>query len=143
MGACMFVVVCRGGVLVAERGWRLLEACVVQVARRAKQGSKHVGAHDCAHQYAHHTRVCTLTAHYCCACTTNHHPHTGFCNRPELVQMLSRSLPLPYDYSGLLCETLFAQLLRLPHPRLVPLAFSAIIAHTALLRPAFPKVTHV
>lgn len=53
--------------------------------------------------------------------------------------MLCSSLPLPYDYSGLLCETLFAQLLRLPRPRLNPLAFSGLIAHAALLRPAFPK----
>lgn len=55
------------------------------------------------------------------------------------MQMLCSSLPLPYDYSGLLCETLFAQLLRLPRPRLNPLAFSGLIAHAALLRPAFPK----
>lgn len=62
------------------------------------------------------------------------------CNRRvELVQMLCNSLPLPYDYSGLLCETLFAQLLRLPTSRLSPLAFSGLIAHAALLRPAFPK----
>lgn len=53
--------------------------------------------------------------------------------------MLCNALPLPYDYSGLLCETLFAQLLRLPGPRLCPLAFSGLIAHAALLRPAFPK----
>jgi len=53
--------------------------------------------------------------------------------------MLCSSLPLPYDYSGLLCETLFAQLLRLPAPRLSPVAFSALIAHAALLRPGFPK----
>jgi hypothetical protein len=53
--------------------------------------------------------------------------------------MLCNSLPLPYDYSGLLCETLFAQLLRLPTSRLSPLAFSGLIAHAALLRPAFPK----
>lgn len=59
--------------------------------------------------------------------------------RVELVPMLCNSLPLPYDYSGLLCETLFAQLLRLPTPRLCPLAFSSLIAHAALLRPAFPK----
>jgi hypothetical protein len=57
----------------------------------------------------------------------------------ELVQMLCTSLPLLYDYSGLLCETLFAQLLRLPTSRLSPLAFSGLIAHAALLRPAFPK----
>eukprot|EP00878_Enallax_costatus_P027800 GHUV01029957.1.p1 GENE.GHUV01029957.1~~GHUV01029957.1.p1 ORF type:complete len:695 (+),score=274.57 GHUV01029957.1:1025-3109(+) len=60
-------------------------------------------------------------------------------HRVELAQMLCSGLPLPYDYSGLLCETLFAQLLRLPHPRLTPVAFSALIAHTALLRPAFPR----
>jgi len=59
--------------------------------------------------------------------------------RVELAQMLCSSLPLPYDYSGLLCETLFAQLLRLPAPRLSPVAFSALIAHAALLRPGFPK----
>lgn len=53
--------------------------------------------------------------------------------------MLCTSLPLPYDYSGLLCETLFAQLLRLPGPRMCPIAFSGLIAHTAVLRPAFPK----
>jgi hypothetical protein len=53
--------------------------------------------------------------------------------------MLCNALPLPYDYSGLLCEALFAQLLRLPGPRLCPLAFSGLIAHAALLRPAFPK----
>eukprot|EP00775_Hariotina_reticulata_P013002 gene13002-13131_t len=60
-------------------------------------------------------------------------------HRVELAQMLCSSLPLPYDYSGLLCETLFAQLLRLPTPRLSPVAFSALIAHAALLRPGFPK----
>ncbi|KAF6253367.1 armadillo-type protein [Scenedesmus sp. NREL 46B-D3] len=60
-------------------------------------------------------------------------------HRVELVQILCSGLPLPYDYSGLLCETLFAQLLRLPGPRLCPVAFSALIAHAALLRPAFPK----
>jgi hypothetical protein len=59
--------------------------------------------------------------------------------RVELAQMLCSGLPLPYDYSGLLCETLFAQLLRLPGPRLCPVAFSALIAHAAILRPAFPK----
>jgi hypothetical protein len=61
------------------------------------------------------------------------------CRRVELAQMLCSGLPLPYDYSGLLCETLFAQLLRLPGPRLCPVAFSALIAHAAILRPAFPK----
>jgi hypothetical protein len=68
-------------------------------------------------------------------CTT----YTRCCRRVELAQMLCSGLPLPYDYSGLLCETLFAQLLRLPSPRLCPVAFSALIAHAALLRPAFPK----
>lgn len=53
--------------------------------------------------------------------------------------MLCGGLALPYDYSGLLCETLFAQLLRLPSPRLGPAAFSSLIARAALLRPSFPK----
>jgi hypothetical protein len=69
-------------------------------------------------------------SHVWCQCCTR---------RVELVQMLCNSLPLPYDYSGLLCETLFAQLLRLPTSRPSPLAFSGLIAHAALLRPAFPK----
>lgn len=75
--------------------------------------------------------VCNITRPCTPVCPTN--------RRVELAQMLCSSLPLPYDYSGLLCETLFAQLLRLPSPRLSPVAFSALIAHTALLRPAFPR----
>lgn len=82
---------------------------------------------------------------WCALCSASHQPLLWFRTLPlhscrvELAQMLCSGLPLPYDYSGLLCETLFAQLLRLPGPRLCPVAFSALIAHAALLRPAFPK----
>lgn len=53
--------------------------------------------------------------------------------------MLCRGLQLPYQYSGLLCETLLAAGLALPAPVLPPAALAGLLSATALLRPDFPK----
>jgi hypothetical protein len=82
--------------------------------------------HSCTPQHTAQLSRARVCEHHAAPHAPTHHTPRG--HRLDLGNMLSSSLPLPYDYSGLLCETLFAQLLRLPAPRLVPLAFSAMIA---------------
>ena len=71
-----------------------------------------------------------------------HTIHAFAANREACVFQITQRLHLPFSYDWIVCELLFAQMLRLPHSQLRPYAYQSILLGLTEVTPRIARYAY-